>query len=360
MKEYLYTPSCTLDTKYTFQYKNKDYTTKVSGDEEHAMLYAGSRQFENTYKRLYEIAGEKNIKKTNYLNASLGILHTDAYLDEGDPGELEFTSYPYRLEHRKNKYTFALNDLYDSETNFSQPDVYKTKAGRNTDFNSHLHQHLVNAKLADLYDYYDAKKNINAEVKDSQFHEHFHHTEQGLMHSLYEADSMEMIYGLLKQQKNMNSLVAIFVDVHTPRPMCVNCNVGVVGFQNSHEQGFMADFLNHINTKYEGQLDVYLPDNGLGLRVRVSCTKHQSRDAQGLHKRLDQTVALVDKPKKTKVTFSYDRPRQVVQAYVDQGIHDAIITDKKYYSKFWNEDIFMSHELPDARYTKYMKKKAPK
>jgi hypothetical protein len=360
VKEAMYTPACTLDSNYTFMFEGKDFTTPVSGDLEHAMLYAGSRQFENTYKRLYKIAGKKNIKKTNYLNASIGILHTDAYLEEGDPGELEFTSYPYRLSHRKDKYTFAVNDLYNPETNFSQADVYTTKAGRNTDFNAHLNQHLENARLPDLYDYYDAKTNINTAVEDSQFHEHFHHTEQGLMHSLYRADSMEMIYGLLKQQKNMNSLVAIFVDIHTPRPMCVNCNVGVVGFQDSHEHGFRADFQNHISNEHEGQLDVYLPDDGLGLKVRVSCTQHESRDKKGLHKPLEQSLALVDKPKKTTVTFSYERPRQVVQAYVDTGIHDAIITDNNYYSKFWQEDIFLSHELPDGRYNEFMKNKAPK
>jgi len=133
-----------------------------------------------------------------------------------------------------------------------------------------------------------------------------------------------------------------------------------VGFQNSHENGFMADFMQYINTEHEGELDVYIPDDGLGLRARISCTQHDSREANGLHLRLDQSLANIKHPGQSKVTFSYSRPRQVVQTYVDQGIHDAIITEKKYYSKFWSEDIFLSHELPDTRYNKYMKNKAPK
>jgi hypothetical protein len=360
VKEFMYTPSCTLDTQFTYRYEGEEYTTQVSGDLEHAMLYEGSRQFYNKYTSLYHIAGKKNLANTNYLNASIGFLYSDAPLDQGDPGELEFISYPYRLKQYNKKYMFRVMDLYKSETNFSQPGVYHTKAARNSSFNDHLIQHIANARLDDIDDYYSAKIDIPHEVQSSQFHEHHHHTEQGLMHSFYEADSMERIFKLIKQQKNMNSLVAIFVDAHTPRPMCACCNIGVVGFQNSHESGFMADFQQYLDTEHEDELGAQLPDDGLALRARISCTQHPSREAHGLHLRLDQSLVNINKPVKSKVTFRYDRPRQVVQAYVDQGIHDAMITDRKLFSEFWREDIFLSDKLPESRYNEYMSKKAPK
>jgi hypothetical protein len=360
VKESMYTPSCTLNVDFTYQFEGEEYTTSVPGDQEHAKLAAGLRRFQNTYRSLYHKAGSENLRKTNLLNASIGLLYTDAPLDEGDPGDFEFASYSYRLMDIKNQYLFNTMDFYKPETTYMQTGVYSSKAKRDSTFNEQLTRHIANARLDDIVESYADKTDINKQIASSQFHEHYHHTEQGLMFSLQRQESMNWISSLIKKQKNMNALGALFLDVHTVRPMCACCNVGVIGFQNSDENGFLANLTKLTSGTDEDDFSLQTPDHGIMMRTRVGCTQHASRDAKGLHLELDNSLVNITKPTRSKVTFQYSRPRQVVQAYVDQGIHDAIITNEKYHEIVWKEDIFSSHELPQNRYNQHMKKNARK
>ena len=167
-------------------------------------------------------------------------------------------------------------------------------------------------------------------IKDSNFHEAFHHSEQGIMFGLSQAQTIKHIVQLARQN-NAVYFYGAMLDIYTPRTMCRHCNTGLIGIKNTHEQGFIHDLSARLTQK---NIEPGGNDH-LFLDVRVSAT------SPAQHTNLEPFKLTSD----SNVVHEYSSEiavRPILQALNSDVIRKRRKTPPEYYSG----SFFSSRDFP--------------
>jgi hypothetical protein len=322
----------------TYQSLDKDevLSTNIDGNNIHASLKAASDGYRDEYVKLYDSkTARAGLAKANLLNAEIGVLYSEAAPEEGYVGELQFDHFPIRVAFASPKYTFNVTDLFDSSKNFNAVTSSPNKSLRNTDFNKQVQQRIDLAKLhAPFALSKDLTKNLH--VHGSQFHETYHHTEQGYMHYLDSTSGTKFVVDKILALNPMY-VNALFVDMHSTRYMCTNCNIGIVGFQNTQTQGFLAKVQAQLTKSH-----IESPTEGLTLNTRVSADMPANN-----HTTITTTRDIKRRPTITPLDRSL-----VLQGDSGQAKLKTIIDKKGYKLDDYEGDFFTSREISKKKMEK--------
>lgn len=335
----LYTATKSLNVTYAFNYGLEGATVNVEGANTHSVLYAGCRDMIafrsgmtfGTGRHVYP----RDIDDVNIGTAAITLLYTDTTTEEGYLGQdvEQRTFYLSALPLPQRIVCSA--DFYTPGTRYS---VSTTKApGRDSGFNSLLTQR-VNAfsAIAGRYDLVMRPKpvsslpELNGEITGEMFHDHFHHSEQAMMHYLSSVVGIQSLVSTL-QQCNAQYLYGIVLDIYTQRVLCCNCNACLLGMQNTDTQGFLYD-LSQLSK--EGRIE---SRPKLMLSTRVSASQKAGYISQ---------VATDNKDSWHQ--YNPDAENKVFQAENRSLGTEKIINDSKFSLNTYKGCFFTSKETKSA------------
>jgi hypothetical protein len=333
----IYTATKSLDVRYTFKYCiAEDTTAVVPGANTHAILYAGCQDL------LAQRKEKTSIDSINFATAAVTLLYTDTSTEEGYLGEeVEQATFPLAISGHRDRILSSIN-FYTAEHNYKEEKIAANKAGRNNYFNDFLTQRIkAFSTIADQYDLPQgtiaSTKDLTARIASPMFHETYHHSEQGMMHAL---STPAVLQSLAQTAVTLKAgyLYGMVLDIYTQRTLCCNCNACLLGLQNSHEQGFLADFSAHLE-----QNRVQPRVNGhLMLSTRVSASKAASRGANLDPLRLPNDA-------KTVHEYDADIDNEVLQAENKALGTQAIINKENYSLDSYRGTFFVSKQFANAR-----------
>ena len=275
----LYTPTQSLDAKYTFSFEGAEPSSVVvSGNEPHAILYQGCTGLAPFRENMKNAKGNPVYSsamhpQTNLATASLTMLYTDTKTDEGYlSDEIEQAELTINLPEKPGR-IYSVQNLFDAST-YNQVGVASNRAVRNGTFLDALRNRVeVFEEISSEFSLSRANcawnlERLNETISGQNFTETFHHSEQTLMDYLSSAVS---INNIVERASELDAeyIYGFVLDLYTQRMLCSNCNASLIGLKNSHEQGFIADLNEAFNA--EG---IESREEGCGtmLDVRVSAT----------------------------------------------------------------------------------------
>jgi hypothetical protein len=288
----LYVATKSLKVHYSFvsgEYENATWESPEAVDT-HAKLKAGVQGLLDTREGLVHKTGRKiynkEFKAGNVATASVTLLYTDTDAEEGYLGaDVEHITYdiPSLVS---NKRIVSVLDYYDAP--YKQKGVVANKAGRSKLFMERLANRIDSFGRINLnYDLNLCVPTVAAlkeEVAGTQFHEHFHHSEQAFATLLSSSLGVEFLAASARSNKAAY-VYGMVLDLYTQRLVCRNCNVSLLGMQNSDSKGgFLHDF----------RIELSKPKN----RIKVSeCLMLHTRvtaDSTGTGTSMDAINKLVD------------------------------------------------------------------
>lgn len=330
----LYSPTKNLTTKYIFENdKHESGSIILNSKKIHAQLYAACSDFKKKRSRLKNANGNpvytSSIKGVNFSTAAISVLYADTTPEEGYIGE-NILSASFAVFSFQSERLTTCSNLYQIDSSFLQNSVTATnKALRNSDFNFRLSQRIKSfSRLANFYHYGNAVTSVaelNNTIANSNFHELFHHTEQGEMEVLSSPLGIECLTDNILEL-DAKYVYGLVLDIYTDRPMCCNCNACLIGMQCSQAKGFLADFAKPLN-----KVGIFTRENdNLMLSVRVSTAYN------------DEPFNLA-----SSVVHQYnpDKKRVIYQASHSQLNVNQIIREKGYSLSTFPGSIFTSKKV---------------
>ena len=336
----LYKPVSTLNTLYKFEYEDlESASVKIPAGAKHASLFCAEEKYREIFNKKYS----SNIDKVNIATGAITVLYTDTSKEEGYLGEDIEDTYFDILVPDNTSYTFTTKDFYNQEDAYDQENVCKNKALRSHSFNEGIRRRIrsYGALGADFEasTAISTVKEFNIASKKANFHELFHHSEQGLMH-LMDQDFWQK--DLLKRISSIGDAKYIYgfvLDVFSTRNLCANCNIGLIGLQNSQEAGF----LNTLNSKL-GKKGFEPRENGLMLSSRVSCNSASK----------NSDISPMKNAKSEKfVEFNFDEQSHVVmqalgsKLSLPQKVVDCELTIQDYGGAFFTSRTISNKKVDD-------------
>jgi hypothetical protein len=312
-----YVPTQSLNMRYTFKYETpegkiiEDAVADVPVGDNHLILQSGCENVLSLRKKMYK----SKVDDANFANAIITFLYTDTLSEEGYLSEeIEKKSFILKTHHQN--YILSCLDMYEEIE--KQPNVAACAAARNREFNTFLTDRVASfASIADDYAFPFNKTiytvaQLEDQIKGGIFHQTFHHSEQGIMH--YLSSPLGQKY-LTKTAISCGAayMYGCVLDIYSQRTLCCNCNACLLGMQNSHTRGFLADFsktlqAHNIETRENGQLM---------LNARVSASKaHKGTRMEPFHLAYDFNVVHEYNP---------DVTNKIYQARVDDVSSSEII-----------------------------------
>lgn len=271
----LYRARMSLAANVVSVFNEKSYITPVSANQKHANLYAAEQGFNHLYKQQYNSkTGRDRIDGTNIATASMTLLFSEV-TEDGDLGDA-LSTYTFDLSNPEaSSKAIPTVTLFDHTHDYDEVRV-TTQSGtqatahkriRNRLFIQHI-QDRINNIIAERQEYnHDAVTRVQAFALNPQFVETFHHSEQGIMETLLSKRTVKLIYEQLVKQ-DPAVFAGFILDIHSSRPMCRNCNFGLIGQQLSMNAGFLEEFLECYNND---DLRLVFPDDeNISLFTRVS------------------------------------------------------------------------------------------
>lgn len=245
----LYEATKSLNVKYEFNgSKHESASITLDGLPNHSLLKVGC---DGLLEQRHLLSYKSSLEAVNFATAMITFLYTDTCPDEGYLGEhIEASSIFFNPFRGKDRIISVL-DVCPKEENYFEKDVngkWLTKGKRNEDFNTHLLKRIrAFSSISGDFDLPEQKKFKQDErevlscIHEEMFHETFHHTEQTMMYVLSNPIGIHYLVSEVLQLKAAY-LYGVVLDTYTQRTMCNNCNAGLLGVQNSHQEGFLLDF----------------------------------------------------------------------------------------------------------------------
>lgn len=209
----LYKATKSLDVNYTFNDGPEDASILLEGAPTHSML---SHAYTDLLAERQRLNYTASIDTVNIATAAITVLFTDTTTEEGYLGEdVSWLRMP--LEARKAKPVLTVTDLYPDSYNLTRDitgkKIPKNKGRRSHDFNTMLYNHVEGfAAIAPSFytkHVITTPQQIEAKIANSNFHEAFHHSEQGIMFSMSATHTIKSI-GLLLRNVGRSLIYAIF------------------------------------------------------------------------------------------------------------------------------------------------------
>lgn len=351
----LYSARSSLAAKVVTEFNEDKVTTSIPAVDIHARLYGAERHYRGLYSQTYNSDnGDKNIAACNIATASLSILFSDVSPEEGNLGDALLThTVDIFNQAATDKRTIHVVDTFNAEHTY-QADVRRAdgapadegKRTRNRTFLEHIQTRIDNADPSLLTDrLFGAQTRIAAFALNPMFAENIHHSEQGLMETMLMPENM----GILLQEinaLNAETLGGFILDLHSSRPMCENCNLGILGHQKSQEGGFIHEFMKYWENDKKYELNLNFPDHDLIMNTRVSASMKSNRK---MHQPLYRTTIHTANPmilsKNTRdVVLQKDVEGSQIVKKADTKKYDVI----EYYGDFFTS----SNNMPTARMEK--------
>lgn len=329
-----------LNAKYSIAFDEEDIVeTYVPSKNIHAQLYAAEQGYRDKYGKLYASkSGKATLSAANIVTAELGFLYSDASLDEGYIGNLDFAHTPVRVPITAPQYTFNVTNFFDDTKSYEAAGVASNKGMRNSDFNAHLQRRIKEFGKYKIFDLsattaLTSARGFELQVQKDNFHETFHHSEQAVMEFFSGEEGKKFVVQRL-QKLGAETVGGIILDMHSTRYLCGNCNVNVVGFQNTQKKGALYDITQQLHGK---GVRIDTPEEGLLWSTRVSATE----TGRGTHSAPARKTTDDGHTHK----LSYENRHLVLQG--DSGkLGLAARADKKGYSlDTFSGDFFTSREL---------------
>ncbi len=101
----------------------------------------------------------------------------------------------------------------------------------------------VEDKVLEVENFYQAQKE-----GDPNFQQQFHHGEQALLDYLEHDETVSMIVNRLMEHPELSKgakIIQVLLNIHSPRYVCENCEMGILGEQNAEQ----SHFLNKLSQK---------------------------------------------------------------------------------------------------------------
>ncbi len=351
---FLYSPTQSLNVKYTFNNCIlENASIVVDGLHRHAILYAGCSSLLAKRQSLTHGTGRqtypgKILNRTNIATAAVTLLYTDTSTDEGYLGE-DIECGTYTITTDKETRILSPLDFYDDR--YEQPGVKECKAARSHSYNYTLTERVENfSKIVGNYELPTANRPIydvnglNQQIQGPMFHETYHHSEQVIMNYLSSTMGMKMLASAALKSK-ASYLYGVILDIYTQRTLCSNCNVNLLGMQNSHQQGFLQRFGEALEKK---DIQPRLNDQ-LMLSTRVSASRPQGKG----RKNMDQFRLVGD----AGVVHEYDADssNHIFQADTRALGTERIINEQNYELSSYRGAFFASKSFPTSHLEKAIK-----
>lgn len=138
-----------------------------------------------------------------------------------------------------------ISEIYEDEESELQAVKHRTAVARSVGFKEGADER----QIQDLFN----------QAKHVGYHQAFHHSEQSLYSLMESSIKVEaLVAGLSKKLeekfpgKNISGykVYGVVLDIYSkPNYMCVNCEAGAIGVQNSHEEGFLFLLKNELTKK---------------------------------------------------------------------------------------------------------------
>lgn len=264
----IYKATRTLDVNYKFDYCiAEDAEVTVPAAMTHAILYAGCKGIvEKRRDKKYKT----KISDVNLATAAVTLLYTDTSPEEGYLGEdVEQSTFALNVSNKSERVLSSI-DFY--EYPIKQEGVPNNKATRDLEFNQLLSDRV--GSFSDIVSNYDVLKQplpdqeeLVEVIKGPMFHETFHHSEQAIMHYISSRVGINQLVHTA-EKLNASYCYGAVLDIYSDLTLCCNCNMCLLGMQNSHSQGFLYDFGNALEN---ARIQPRVGDN-LMLSTRVSAS----------------------------------------------------------------------------------------
>ncbi len=328
----IFQASQSLDVRYIFnQLEQENARIKLRAAPVHHMLSNG---YDDLLKLRKKLNYRASINKINIATAAVTLLYTDTSLEEGYLGEtVESVVVPFSIN--ANQRILSMKNQFTESSSYQEEHVKaKNKSLRDRNFNTMLSNHLRGYRqVASHFHNLNpiiTQQALKEKIKDSNFHEAFHHSEQGIMFGLSQAQTIKHIVQLARQN-NAVYFYGAMLDIYTPRTMCRHCNTGLIGIKNTHAQGFIHDLSARLTQK---NIEPGGNDH-LFLDVRVSAT------SPAQHTNLEPFKLTSD----SNVVHEYSSEiavRPILQALNSDVIRKRRKTPPEYYSG----SFFSSRDFP--------------
>lgn len=340
----IYSATKSLDVRYKFEYCIlEDTSVEVPATDIHAILYAGCRGLLNTRSEMKNSNGKPTYKKsgkfdtTNFATSAMTLLYTDTTQEEGYLGE-EVQQETFFLKTNAQNRIVSSIDCYEKK----EKQTGIKKGARDKYFNKLLFERINTFSAISSYFHLPlgtaTSETLSQKISSEMFHEDFHHSEQCLMHFLSSLPGIKTLISMAESVKAAY-MYGIVLDIYTQRMLCCNCNAGLLGLQNSHEQGFLFQLGQALEEKR-----IQPRINNLMLSVRVSASKAP----RGV------TLDPLKLPNDEKQTHTYDADDLpiVLQAQNKSLGTKKLIQDKSYALNTYVGSFFASSKLSNNKLEK--------
>ncbi|NBX84476.1 MAG: hypothetical protein EBQ95_02575 [Gammaproteobacteria bacterium] len=272
-KKSLFTPTKNLDVEYFFLNSEDDSSTSsvtLEGNELHKDLTMGCSQALQLRKDLRTKTGKPvyktDLKDINFATMGMTLLYSDTDTSEGYLGDDVLSHYlPVQSPTNAQRVVSTMDFYSDS---YLQAGVTDNKAkrchlynqslkNRVSAFSSMSNQYHLGSAISDV-------TKVQEVIESSMFHETYHHTEQA---GMFYIESDVYINLLLSELEKIDAALfyGFVLDIHTQRTMCANCNLSLLGMQETASAGF----LNKVGHALKKR-NIELNDMGISFSARVS------------------------------------------------------------------------------------------
>lgn len=300
----LYTATQSLNVKYKFKSGEKENASIVLGaNYNHAHLKTACDGLFELRKQSYT----SSVEKINFVTAGVTFLYADTSSEEGYLGEkIQKKLFLLNIPDKQNRILSSI-DFYTQP--YKQDKVCLNKSSRCTVFNHHLSKRVEAFSLISENFHIPPKPkaisdavSLQNAISEPMFHETFHHSEQAIMHYL---SSIIGIKALVKAALSLKAeyLYGVVLDLYSERMVCCNCNICLLGMQNSYDDdGFLFNLNNALKEK---RIEPRINEKTM-LNTRVSVSKPNKGNTLDALKLVDDN----------KVVHTYDanHDNQVFQA----------------------------------------------
>lgn len=337
----LYQATQSLETLYKFKDGNhEDATVTLPAASIHSMLYGGC---ESLFQHRQDLRYTKDMSDVNLATAALTLLYTDTSTEEGYLGE-DIETITFALKADKTKNILSVTEMYDGS--YSQLNdvrgrkIPKNKQIRNQAFNHMLDNNIQGfSQFADKYHIRNlvaSRESLQENILNSNFHEKFHHSEEGMLFGFSSEPVIEEIVAIARKER-AGYFYGLVLDVYSQRTLCGNCNLGLIGITNTHESGFLFDLSAQLEKK---QIEPKL-DKKLLLDVRVTASSaHRSTKLEPYKLCKDQGVVHV-------VDNQLHEARPILQA-LNPEIREENVAPPHYHGNFFSSRSFSKKRLEET------------
>lgn len=339
--------TASLEAKFNFNLNNDDEIVQIYAPARniHAQLYSAEQGYRVEYGKLYNgKSGKERLDSANIVTAELGLIYADTTREEGYISELKF-AHTSVIARGLKSYSLQVPDFFDSS--YAVTTTSPNKALRSENFNAHLEQRI---KLFEAYDIFaksttalTPSKDMWLAVNKGNFHETYHHSEQAVM-ELFTSGAGQKFIAEEVQKVGAKTVVGIILDMYSTRYVCQNCNVSLLGFQASQEEGAIADLTKTLESnKYR----INVPKDGLLWTTRVSADLGKSPSE-------NRRFAAV-KDKETVHQIAQTDRHKILQSNVAILNLSPVVKEKDYSLDSFGGDFFTSRALSQKKMEKRLK-----